>query len=234
MPSESITIHLVGDSTMAEKGDDERPETGWGMPFPEYFDDAVTVKNHARNGRSTRTFLEEGRWQPVVRELTNGQYVFVQFGHNDEVPSKDQHTPVAAFKANLETFVDETRQRGATPVLLTPLARRQFDDEGGLQDTHEYSELTRRVAREHDVALIDADERSQSLLAELGPEDSKSLYNHLAAGEHHNYPDGISDDTHFSKFGARRMAELVVDGIEELDIGLATHLTTNTQPATHS
>ncbi|WP_123538260.1 rhamnogalacturonan acetylesterase [Halosimplex salinum] len=228
MSSESVTVHLIGDSTIAEKSESARPETGWGMPFPSYFDDSVTVVNHARNGRSTSSFLEEGRWQPVVRDLAENHYVFVQFGHNDEVPSKDRYTPKPQFEANLEKFVGETRERGGTPVLLTPIARRHFDEEGTLEDTHrEYSEIVRTVAREANVPFIDADAESQSLLRELGPEASKRLYLHLSPGEHPNYPDGVTDDTHFSEEGARRMAELVVDGIEALDLGLADHVVTD-------
>ncbi|RDZ43828.1 GntR family transcriptional regulator [Haloferax sp. Atlit-19N] len=225
MSSESITVHLVGDSTMADKDANERPETGWGMPFADRFDDAVAVANHARNGRSTRTFLEEGRWRPVVRQLTETDYVFVQFGHNDEVPSKEQHTTEEAFVDNLRKFVGETREQGATPVLLTSIARRHFDDDGVPKDTHhEYADLTRAVARDRDVPFIDMDERTRSLLEELGPADSTTLYNHLEPGEHPNYPDGIADDTHFSEHGARRMADLVLDGVEEVDLGLAAHV----------
>jgi len=218
---------------MAEKTADERPETGWGMPFARQFADLVTVENHARNGRSTRTFLEEGRWGPVVQNLAETHYVFIQFGHNDEVPSKEQHTTEEQFVANLEKFVDETRERGASPILLTPIARRRFDEGGELQDTHRvYSELTRDVAREHDVSLIDMDERSQSLLRELGPEESKSLYNHLPPGEHPNYLEGVADDTHFNEYGARRMAELMLEGIEALEFDLATHVVRDDQSAT--
>lgn len=225
MSSEPLTVHLIGDSTMADKAANERPETGWGTPFADRFDDSVTVENHARNGRSTRTFLEEGRWQPVVRTVAEDHYVFVQFGHNDEVPSKEQYTPKEEFEANLETFVEETRERGAEAVLLTSVARRHFDEEGSPKDTHRvYSELTRSVARAHDVPLIDADERSRAFLRELGPAESKSLYNHLSPGDHPNYPDGAADDTHFSEYGARRMAELVLEGIEELNLGLAAHI----------
>jgi len=217
---------------MAEKAADERPETGWGMPFSRRFDDSVTVVNHARNGRSTRTFLEEGRWEPVVRNLDETHYVFIQFGHNDEVPSKEQHTTEEQFVANLETFVDETREHGATPILLTPIARRHFDEEGELEDTHRvYSELTRDVARARDVPLIDMDEQSRSLLCELGPEESKLLYNHLSPGEHSNYPDGVADDTHFSEYGARRMAELVLEGIEALELDLTTRIGRDEQSA---
>jgi len=225
MTAESLSIHLVGDSTMSEKADDERPETGWGMPFADYFDGTVTIENHARNGRSTRTFREEGRWQPVVDALSPGDYVFIQFGHNDEVESKEQYTPEGEFESNLETFVSDTRERDANPVLLTPIARRHFDDDGNLKDTHRtYSERMRDVARDRDVPLIDMDARSQTLITELGREASTALFLHLEAGEHPNYPDGVTDNTHFSERGARRMAELVLDGIDALDADLAARI----------
>lgn len=222
-----VTVHLIGDSTMSEKEVRAYPETGWGMAFHQFFDETVTVRNHARNGRSTRTFLEEGRWQPVVDSLGEGDYVFVQFGHNDEVPTKASATTPEVFTANLERYVAETRAAGATPVLLTPIARRHFDAEGRLEDTHRaYSELVREVARAHDVPLVDADAKSQTLLRELGPDDSKFLYLHLAPGQHPNYPEGVEDDTHFSEYGARRMAELVLQGLRELELDLAARIAT--------
>ena len=219
-PQDTITVYMIGDSTMSEKEVRAYPETGWGTPFAVFFDETVTVENHARNGRSTRTFLEEGRWQPIVDNLEAGDYVFIQFGHNDEVPSKEQYTTEENFKANLTKFVMETREKGGQPVLLTPVARRHFDDEGNLEKTHPYAELTREVAQAHDVPLIDHTKKSKALLRELGPEDSKVLYNHLEPGQHPNYPDGREDDTHFNNYGARRMAELALDGLQELDLDL--------------
>ncbi|MDZ7691467.1 MAG: rhamnogalacturonan acetylesterase [Balneolaceae bacterium] len=219
---DSIKIYLVGDSTMSDKQVRAWPETGWGMPFPVFFNETVTVENHAVNGRSTRTFLEEGRWEPIVSKLQEGDYVFVQFAHNDEVPTKEQYTKPENYQANLRKYVSETRAKGARPVLLTPIARRHFDDQGRLQDTHaQYSELMREVARELEVPLIDLDKKSQALLKELGPEKSVFLYNHLEPGQHPNYPEGLEDNTHFSEYGARRMAELALDGIQELDLDLA-------------
>ena len=221
-PSKPITVYLIGDSTMSEKAVRAYPETGWGTPFAVFFDETVTVENHARNGRSTRTFIEENRWQPIVDRLKEGDYVFIQFGHNDEVPTKEQYTTEENFKANLIRFVTDTRENGANPVLLTPVARRHFDESGQLEDTHRvYSGLVREIAQAHDVPLIDLDATSQRLLRELGPKDSKFLFNHLAPGEHPNYPDGKVDNTHFNAYGARRIAQLVLDGIQALDLDLA-------------
>lgn len=221
----NITVYMIGDSTMANKKVEAYPETGWGMPFRYYFDDTVKVENHARNGRSTRTFLEEGLWQPVLKKLQKGDYVFIQFAHNDEVKSKEQYTKPANFKKNLAKFVTETRQKEAKPVLLTPIARRHFDDHGKLIDTHKkYSELLREVAQKYNVPLIDMDAQSQKLLRKLGPEKSTFLYNHLEPGENPHYPDGRKDNTHFSEYGARRMAELALHGIKDLKLELAKHI----------
>ena len=196
------------------------------MPFVYFFDSTVTVENHAVNGRSTKSFMEEDRWQPVVAELKEGDYVFIQFGHNDEVPSKvGRYTTPDEFKANLTQYVTETRDKQAKPVLITPVARRKFDEAGKIVGTHDqYSEIVRTVAREQQVPLIDLDKKSQALLQKLGVEPSKMLFNFLEPGEHPNYPDGREDNTHFSELGARKMAELVLAEIRALNLPLVERI----------
>jgi lysophospholipase L1-like esterase len=224
-----IKVYLVGDSTMSIKQVKAYPETGWGMPFAAFFNETVTVDNRAQNGRSTKTFITENRWQPVAAALHEGDYVFIQFGHNDEVPTKGSYTPEADFTANLKRFVSETRSHRGQPVLLTPVARRKFDAAGQIEETHAaYAELVRTVARETNTPLIDLDRTSQTLLQQFGPETSKLLFNHLAPGEHPNYPDGREDNTHFSELGARRMAELVLADIRALKLGLADRVVQGT------
>lgn len=223
--SKSITVYMIGDSTMSEKRVENYPETGWGMPFQYYFSENVTVENHARNGRSTRTFLEEGRWEPIMKQIEKGDYVFIQFAHNDEVETKDSYTKPEEFKANLARYVQDTRDKQAKPVLLTPTARRHFDADGQLIDTHkEYSELLREVAHELDVPLIDMDFNSQEMLRELGPDKSRFLYNHLQPGENPHYAEGIEDNTHFNEYGARKMAEIALNGIQEFELDLANYI----------
>lgn len=220
-----ITLFMIGDSTMSEKRVEAYPETGWGMPFQYYFNEDVTVENRARNGRSTRTFLEEGRWEPIVEQLAKGDYVFIQFGHNDEVQSKEQSTTPKEFQVNLRKYVTETCERGAQPVLLTPVARRHFDEEGKLIDTHrDYSALVREVAQKLEVPLIDMDQSSQKLLKDFGPEKSAFLYLHLDEAQNPHYPDGIEDNTHFSELGARMMAELALHGVEDMGLDLASYI----------
>jgi lysophospholipase L1-like esterase len=224
-PQSKRVVYLIGDSTMANKEVRAYPETGWGMPFTHFFDSTVVVDNRAKNGRSTRTFIDEGLWQPVVDHLKEGDYVFIQFGHNDEVETKRSYTTKEQFTANLEKYVTETRAKKALPVLLTPVARRRFDSTGKVVGTHDvYAELVRSVARQHHAPLIDLDKKSQELLQQMGVEASKYLFNHLQPGEHPNYPAGKVDDTHFSEMGARLVAQLVLKEMKALQLPLNDHI----------
>ncbi|MNL26772.1 Rhamnogalacturonan acetylesterase RhgT [compost metagenome] len=166
--------------------------------------------------------MNEGRWKEVTDSLNAGDYVFIQFGHNDEVKTKPTYTTEAEFKTNLLQYVNETIKAKATPILLTPVARRSFDANGKVRDTHElYSQIVRDVAREKGIALIDLDKRSMALLQQFGVENSKFLFNKLDPGQNPNYPAGIDDNTHFNEFGARRIAELVLLEIKRIRPELA-------------
>jgi lysophospholipase L1-like esterase len=216
------TVYLVGDSTISIKETNAYPETGWGMPFAYFFDSSVRVDNRAMNGRSTRTFIEEKRWESVMKTLTEGDYVFIQFGHNDEVPTKRSYTKPEDFIANLEGFVNDVRGKNAFPVLLTPVARRSFDSTGHITDTHaEYSAFVKQVAEKMKVPFIDLNTKSQALLQKFGVENSRLLFLQLQPGEHPNYPKGKEDNTHFNELGARLMAEIVLQEIKELKLPLA-------------
>ncbi len=222
---DEIVIYLVGDSTCAEKDADAFPEMGWGVPFVTFFNDQVRVENHAKNGRSTKSFIEEGRWEAVMNTLKAGDYVFIQFGHNDEVPSKvGRYTTPVEYKANLIKYIRDAQSKGAIPVLLTPVSRRSFEV-GVLIDSHlEYAQLMRDVASENKIPIIDMTKKSMDLVNDLGEEKSVLLYHHLQPGEHPNYPNGKADDTHFNELGARKMAQLVLDGIQELQLGLVDYI----------
>ncbi|MDQ4139902.1 MAG: rhamnogalacturonan acetylesterase [Bacteroidota bacterium] len=224
LPQKSkIKVYLIGDSTMAIKEPRYYPETGWGMPFVYFFDSTVEVDNRAKNGRSTKTFISEGLWQPVANNLKEGDYVFIQFGHNDEIKTKKSYVPEGEFQNNLKRFVTETRRKKAKPILLTPVARRKFDEAGNIEGTHEvYSQLVRKVAREEKVTIIDMDVKSQALLQKFGPETSKLLFLQLVPGEHPNYPEGKDDNTHFNELGARQMAQLVYAEIKKMNLELAS------------
>lgn len=221
-----IKVFIAGDSTAANKEVKAYPETGWGTPFSYFFDSTVTVDNRAKNGRSTRTFISEGLWQGLINDVARDDYVFIQFGHNDESKEKtDRYTTPEEYKSNLARFIKETRAKNATPVLLTPVTRRQFDSSGHIKETHElYSGLVREVSKKYGVPLIDLDDKSKALLEKFGPENSRLLFMQLDPGEHPNYPDGRNDNTHFNELGARKIAELVLAGIRELKLELAARI----------
>ena len=167
-----ITIWLVGDSTMSVKEKSAYPETGWGMPFAVFFDSSVTINNVAQNGRSTKSFIEEGRWKNVMDNLHGGDYVLIQFGHNDEVKEKvGRYTTPEEFSNNLNRFVKDVRSKNATPVLITPVARRKFDSAGNIIDTHQqYAQLVIDVAKKDNAPLIDLNKKSMELLQQTGIE----------------------------------------------------------------
>jgi lysophospholipase L1-like esterase len=224
---EKIHVWLIGDSTCANKEIRAFPETGWGMPFTFFFDSTVQVRNMAVNGRSTKSFIVENRWQHVLDSLQEGDYVFIQFGHNDEGKEKTgRYTTPEEFGVNLLRYVNETRSKNGIPVLLTPVARRTFDSASSrLKESHPvYSDVVRKVAADNKVPLIDLDAKSMTLLQQFGPEQSKLLFLHLAPGEHPNYPEGKTDNTHFNELGARMMAELVLAEIRKQNIGLAKRI----------
>ena len=211
---------------MAEKKSDKRPETGWGEFLTQHFKTKkVRVENHAMNGRSTHTFIEEKHWQVILEKLQPGDYVFIEFGHNDQPKEKASHTSPEAFKNNLIRFVNETREKKANPILLTPVMRRRFDDKGEFFDTHfEYPDLVRTVAKEFNVPLIDMQRKSERVIKQYGVENSRKLFLQLKPGEHPNYPKGVEDNTHFSPLGAELIAAEAIAGLRELKIDLVKFL----------
>jgi lysophospholipase L1-like esterase len=186
-PAARPTLYLVGDSTMADKVDAAgNPEHGWGQALPRFVDTTrLAVRNHAANGRSTRRFLDEGRWDAVMTRVRPGDYVLVQFAHNDgHAPDPARYVNAhTGFRRNLERMVADVRARGATPVLASPVVRRSFTADGVLTDAHgAYGYVLRRVAVEHGVAFVDLQLATEDLVASLGPERSKALYLWVAQG----------------------------------------------------
>lgn len=224
--SKPITIYMIGDSTMADKPDKVYPERGWGMLLQQHCKSNVAVQNYAMNGRSTRTFISEGRWQAVLDKLQPGDYVIIQFGHNDESKEKvDRYTAPEDFKANMRRFVLEARAKGAIPVLCTPVVRRRFDDKGIFYDVHgEYPDLTRAVAKETKADFVDMHKLSEAVVREHGAEGSVKMFVHLKPGELLCAPEGKIDDTHFTEYGASIMANLFVKNASEQKLSISKFL----------
>lgn len=223
-PEPPARLHLVGDSTMADKPKDPpNPETGWGQVLPQFFVDPARIVNHAVNGRSTKSFIAEGKWQGVVDSLRAGDWVIIQFGHNDAKTEDSTRyaAPRGAYQENLRRMVRDVRARGATPVLATPAARRRWNAKGELDDTHgEYPDAMREVAAREGVPLLEMHKLTMELVRAHGVEGSKQLYLHYPAGVFTRKPDGYNDDTHFSEYGALRVASLAVQEMMRLGLPL--------------
>ncbi len=219
-----ITVFTIGDSTMANKKTEVFPETGWCMAFPAFVDEGVEVKNRAMNGRSSKSFIAEGRWKWVLDSLKQGDYVFIQFGHNDEknLDTTRFTDPFTTFAENLELFVRETRAKGAHPILFTPIVRRKFVN-GFLTDTHgNYPVATRQVAVEWNVPLVDLQYLTAGAVTALGDEASKAIY--LWTPPTEKFPKGRQDDTHLKVEGANLVAKLAAQQLILLDNSLARHI----------
>jgi lysophospholipase L1-like esterase len=222
---EPFTIYTIGDSTMADKKPDVYPETGWCQVLGSYFDETVTVENHARNGRSSKSFIDEGRWQAVLDSLEPGDFVFIQFGHNDQkqYDSTRYTTAFSTYTENLQRFVNQSREKGASPILFTSIVRRKFGEDGKLVDTHgDYPEATRMLAKRLDVPLIDLQKLTEEWVNSLGDEPSKEMY--LWTPPSMNYPDGRKDDTHLSEMGALSIVQLVLDECISMDVTFANRI----------
>ena len=223
----NISVYMIGDSTMAnKKKPDINPEFGWGQVFHEFFNDQVTIHNHAVNGRSSKSFIDEGRWDTVLVQLKPGDYVFIQFGHNDkkEYDPRRYASPVT-YRKNLEKFVTETKEKGAYPIILSPIVRRHFNEKGSLIDTHGlYPLVARAVTKDYDIPFIDLKWITEKIVVKMGPEYSKSLYLFVKPGESELYPEGKKDSTHLSYMGALKVAEMVCEELREQVPGLAKNL----------
>jgi DNA sulfur modification protein DndE len=218
-------IFLIGDSTTANKSPDVAPETGWGMIFPQYID--LPVFNHAVNGRSTRSFRTLGHWAKVSEQLRPGDWVFIQFGHNDAKESDTARyaAPQTDYRKNLVRYIDEIRAKGAKPLLLTPVMRRKFDEQGNFVDQHgEYPAVVKDIAKKMNVPLIDLHAKSKEVIVSHGVEGSRKLFLNLDKKVWKGHVDGKDDNTHFTRYGAELMAAAVAEGVRELKNDLSKAL----------
>ncbi len=200
-------IYYIGDSTVARNTIDSYPQTGMSQGLARYTARDAIILSHAKNGRSTKSFLDEGRFAPVEAAMEAGDFLLIQFGHNDEKPDPARHTdPDTTFRENLTLFVRAARKAGAYPILLTPIARRLFDAQGNfLPGSHgAYPQAIRELGQKLSVPVIDLTAQTEAYLARLGDEPSKPLF---------VWP---KDNTHLKPEGAVRMAGFVAKGLEDL------------------
>ncbi|MDO4163239.1 MAG: rhamnogalacturonan acetylesterase [Bacteroides sp.] len=221
--SSVITVFLCGNSTVVDQ--DNEPWASWGQMITRFFDAGVCVANYAESGESANTFIGAGRLKKALTQMKAGDYVFMEFGHNDQKQKGPGKGAYYSYMTSLKTFIDEARLRGAHPVLVTPTQRRTFNDEGRIYDTHEdFPEAMRWLADKEDVPLIDLNEMTRTLYEAMGPENSKRAFVHYPAGTYPGQTKDFADDTHFNPYGAYEIAKCVMEGIKKAVPALATHL----------
>lgn len=217
---EQVTLFLAGDSTVTDSSEKGFPFSGWGQLLQRFFKHDVAVANHAQGGRSTKSFISEGRLKAIMEDIKEGDYLFIQFGHNDQKTDEERHTdPSTTYLDNLRKYIEAANSRKATPVLITSVHRRYFEASGKLKDTHgAYLDAVKQLAEEEGIALIDLADKSKRLFEAEGPEGTKSIFLWGEPGEWSNYSSGVRDNTHFQERGGLRIAELIVEGIRENDL----------------
>jgi len=211
-----MRIFIAGDSTAQDYRTDKYPQSGWGTMLRCAVGSGVTIENRAIGGRSTNSFIREGRLEKIAAELRQGDTLLIQFGHNDaSIDKPERYTTVEQYIANLHRFLDVAKKAGARAVILTPVARRDFKDGVEQPSFPAYANAARQVAKETRTPLIDLGKSSQAMVQALGPDAAKAYYLHYdgAAGAP-GYPNGVSDDTHFNEIGARHIADLVAVGLK--------------------
>lgn len=221
----SVAIYSIGDSTMSDKATDTgTPEWGWCQALKGMVAEKVRFENHAVNGRSTKSFIGEGRWDAVKSKLKPGDWVLIQFGHNDQkIKSPERYTnPYSTYRYNLEKFIRESKELGAHPLLMSSIVRRNFNEHGTLEDTHgAYPWVARQLAREQDVPFVDMQILTENTILDLGQEESEKLHLIFEPGEHPYFPDGRKDNTHLSELGAHTYAKLFLDDIAAQQLELS-------------
>lgn len=222
-PADVPTMYLCGNSTVVDQ--DFEPWASWGQMFTYWFTDEVAVANYAASGLTSTSFSAQNRLKKIVSLLKPGDYVFIEFGHNDE---KDKMAGAGAFynyAHNLKTYVDQIREKGATPVICTPTERRMVDKEGKFSPTHgKYPEAAMFVAKDLKVGLIDLTSMSQVLYKAMGAEDSKRLLVHYPANTYPGQAKEFADNTHFNAFGAYEISKLIIRGMKQLNLPVLKYL----------
>ncbi len=208
----------VGDSTVAFNGVDTYPQTGIGQEFDRYLKREYVVFDFAKNGASSKSFYDAGRFEPAKEMMEEGDFLFIQFGHNDEKPKEDRHTdPDTTYQEYLMRYVSAAREKGAIPVLITPLSRRLFQEDGTIKNSHgAYPAAVKALAEREHLAVIDLTEKSRILYEKTGDLESRKWFMYFPAGTYENYEKDMTDNTHLHYEGAIKMAGLVAEGLKEL------------------
>jgi lysophospholipase L1-like esterase len=215
-------IYLAGDSTVVDQY--YEPWAAWGQMLPRFFLPGIVVANHAESGETTKSFVGEHRLAKIMTTMKAGDYLFIQFAHNDMKPGA---VSLGDYKNLLTDFIAQTRAKGATPVLVTPMNRRTFDDAGKITNSFgPYPDAVREVAAEQKTALIDLNAMSKTLFEAMGPEGTLKAFMHFPENSFPGQTAAIADDTHFNSYGAYELARCIVHGIREANLPLTKFLDT--------
>lgn len=221
-PVDVPTIYIVGDSTVVDQN--KAPWAAWGQMLPAFFNDKVSVANEAESGETIRSFVGERRFDKVFSTIQAGDYLMMQFAHNDQKPGRG-FVPIPEYKALLERYIGLARAKGAHPVLVTSMERRDFDKNGKIVNTLAgYPVAMREVAREEHVALIDLNAMSFELFDAMGPKGTLKAFVHYPANTFPDQPKALADNTHFTSYGAFELAKCIVRGIREDHLPIARDL----------
>ncbi len=212
------TLFLCGDSTVVDQ--DNEPWAAWGQMLPLFFDAGVSVANFAESGENARSFRGELRWEKLLSTARPGDYVFIQFGHNDT----GYRDPFGIYKEAYREYIKEAREKECIPVIVTPMNRRNFTD-GVMQTTFaDYVEALQALAEEENVALIDLNAISIEVFNAMGEEESKKAFIHFPGGMYEGEPNDRADNTHFSSYGAYELAKCIVEGIKACNLPIVEHI----------
>lgn len=218
-----ITMYLAGNSTVVDQ--EYEPWAAWGQMIPRFFGPGVVIANYAESGESLKSFIGEKRLKKILSTIKEGDYLFIEFAHNDQKPGSSYVEPFTTYKEHLKIFIREARKRGAHPVLVTSMHRRQFDEDGKVINTlDDYPAAMREAAQEENIPYIDLNAMSKVLYEFWGPEQSKKAFVHYPAGTFPGQEEALKDDTHFSTYGAYEIARCVVKGIQDNKLGIAKYL----------
>ncbi len=217
------TVFLAGNSTVVDQ--DNEPWASWGQMITRFFDQRICFANYAESGERADTFIKAGRLKKALSQMKKGDYMFIEFGHNDQKLKGPGKGAYYFFATQLKTFVDEVRAKGGIPVFVTPTQRRSFDANGKIQETHEdYPDAMRWVARRENVPVIELHDMTRTLYETLGIEASKKAFVHYPAGTYPGQDKPLADNTHFNPYGAYEIAKCVIEGMKKLDLPFIAYL----------
>lgn len=220
---DAVTVFLAGNSTVVDQDDD--PWASWGQMFPRFLKKGVAVSNHAESGLSLGSFLSSNRLKKVLNMMKPGDYLFIEFGHNDMKEKGPNDGAFKSYTERMKLFVTEFRNKGGFPVIVSPANRRSFGDDGKITNSLlDYPDAGRQVAKELDVPFIDLNAMTKTLYESLGVEASKNLFVIYPANSFPNQKEALNDNTHFNSFGAYQLAKCVIEGIKDNNLGLKKYL----------